>query len=113
MHTKTHLTARLQFAKTHVNSPESVFSSILWTNEIKIELFDNMEASYVWRKKEAACNSKNTISTVKHGGGSLLFWGSFSASGPGSLVKINGIMKEEQYLEVLKKTLDMMRGSSI
>ena len=28
LHTKKHLTARLQFAKTHVNSPESFFSSI-------------------------------------------------------------------------------------
>ena len=105
LHTKKYLTARLQFAKTHVNSTESFFSSILWTDETKIELFGHMDASYVWRKKGEAYNPKNTIPTVKHGGGSLMFWGSFSASGPGSLVKINGIMKKEQYLEILQRNI--------
>lgn len=105
LHTGKHLAARLKFARTHVNSPESVFSSILWTDETKIELFGHMDASYVWRKKGEAYNPKNTIPTVKHGGGSLMFWGSFSASGPGSLVKIDGTMKKEQYLEILQKNI--------
>ena len=78
-----------------------------------MELFGHMDASYVWRKKEAAYNPKSTIPTVKHSGGSLMFWDSFSASDPGSLVKINGIMKKEQYLEILQKALDRMRRSSI
>ena len=72
-----------------------------------------MDASYVWRKKGEAYNLKNTIPTVKYCGGSLMFWGSFSASGPGSLVKINGIMKKEQYLEILQKILDRMWRNGI
>ena len=53
------------------------------------------------RKKGEAYNPKIIIPMVKHGGGSLMFWSSFLTSDPGSLVKINGIMKKEQYLEIL------------
>ena len=75
--TPKYLTARLKFAKTHVNSPESFFSTILWTDETKMELFGHMDTSYGWRKKGEAYNPMNTIPTVKHGGGSLIFWGFF------------------------------------
>ena len=64
-----------------------------------------MDTSYVWRKKDEAYNLKNTLSTVKYGGCSLMFWGSFSASGPGSLVKIDGIMKKEQYLKIIQENI--------
>ena len=50
-------------------------------------------------------NPKNTLPTVKHGGGSLVFWGSFSPSGPGSLVKVDGIMKKEQYLKIIQENI--------
>ena len=70
-------------------------SSILWTDETNIELFGHMDASYVWRKKGKTYNPKNTILMVKHVGGSLMLLGFFSASGPGSLVTISGIMKKE------------------
>lgn len=30
-----------------------------------------------------------------HGGGTIMLWGCFAASGPGTLHKVNGIMMEE------------------
>jgi hypothetical protein len=40
---------------------------------------------YAWRKPNSAFLLKNLIPTVKHGGGSVIVWGSFAASGPGQL----------------------------
>ena len=40
--------------------------------------------------------------TVKHGGGSVIVWGCFSSNGVSKLVFIEGIMRKEDYLEILK-----------
>ena len=42
---------------------------------------------------------------MKHGGGSIILWGCFAAGGTGALHKIDGIMREEKYVEILKQHL--------
>ena len=41
------------------------------------------------------------VPTVKHGGGSKMFWGCFAASGTGCLDCVNGIMKSDDYQRIL------------
>ena len=69
---------------------------------MKIELFDHC---YVWRKKGEACKPKNTIPTVKHGGGSIMLWGCFATGGTEALHKIDGFMRMEHYVDILKQHL--------
>ena len=45
---------------------------------------------HVWRKGNAEYNPKNTIPTVKHGGGNLMLWGCFSAKRTGRLHDYRG-----------------------
>ena len=44
------------------------------------------EKAKVWRKKGSALDLKDTSSSVKHGGGSVMAWACMAASGVGSQI---------------------------
>ena len=91
---KNNLEARLAFARGYLKQDSSFWSTIMWSDETKLELF-GMDAEYVWKKKGEAYKPKITVPTVKHGGGNIMLWGCFSSSGTGNLVKVQGIMRKE------------------
>ena len=64
---KVHVQARLKCAKEHLDDPEEAWEKVMWSDETKIELFGTRR---VWRKRNAEY-TKNTIPTVKHGGGNI------------------------------------------
>ena len=101
--------ARLQFANAHRDKDLNFWRHFLWSDETKIELFGHNGHRYVWRKKGEACKPENTIQTVKYRGGSIMLWGCFAAGGTGALHKIDGIMRKEHYVEILKQHLKTSR----
>lgn len=102
---KKNIKARLTFAKKHLDDPEDCWRNILWTDESKIELFGTCAARYIWRKNGTAFDKKNMMPTVKHGGGNVMVWGCFAASGPGQLVVIEGKMNSAVYQKILKENV--------
>lgn len=58
---------------------------------------------YDWRKKDKGepCRLKNTILTMKHRGGSIMLWGCIAVGGTGALHKIDGIMRRDNYADIL------------
>ncbi|KAL0201667.1 hypothetical protein M9458_004854 [Cirrhinus mrigala] len=67
-----HAQARLKFAKDHLDDPEEAWEKVMWSDETKIELSGINSTRRVWRKKKDEYNPKNTIPTVKHGGGNIM-----------------------------------------
>ncbi|KAI3354711.1 hypothetical protein L3Q82_019199 [Scortum barcoo] len=56
-------------------------------------------------KSNTAFQKKNIIPTVKYGGGSVMVWGCFAASGPGRRAVINGTMNSAVYQKILKENV--------
>ncbi|CAJ0930142.1 unnamed protein product [Ranitomeya imitator] len=94
---KAHVQARLKFTNEHLDDSVSDWEKVLWSDETKIKLFGINSTRRVWRKRNAAYDPKNTIPTVKHGGGNVTFWGCFSAMGRGLLCHINEKMDGAMY----------------
>ena len=74
---------------------------VLWSDETTIELFGLHSKHYIWCKPNTAHHPVNTIPTVKHGAGSIMFWGWFSSAGTGKLVRIEGTMGDAKYWRIL------------
>ena len=93
---------RLQWAIDHQNWTEGDWGKVLWTDESKFELFGQRRRIYIRRTTKEKMIPECLVPTIKHGGGSVMVWGCFSSAGVGDLVKIEGIMKKEQYKTILE-----------
>uniref|UniRef100_A0AAY5K1G9 Tc1-like transposase DDE domain-containing protein n=1 Tax=Esox lucius TaxID=8010 RepID=A0AAY5K1G9_ESOLU len=102
--TKKNIQAWMKFAKINIKSPKSTWKNVLRSDETKVELFGHNSKRYVWSKNKTA-HHPNTITTVKHGGGSIILWGCFSSVGTGALVSVEGIMNSSIYQDILAQNL--------
>ena len=67
-----HKKGRQRFATAHGSKDCTFWRNVLWSDETKILVLGHNDHRYVWRKKWEACKPKNTIPTMKHGGGSIM-----------------------------------------
>ena len=97
---------RLQFARKYANMSLDFWKQILWTDESKFELFGQKRRIRVWRKHGEELQDCCVQKTVKHGGGNIMIWGCFSWAGVGNLVKIEGIMTANTYIDIINENLE-------
>ena len=77
------------------------YERLLWTDETKIELFGHNYRNPVWGKE--AYSPKNTVSTVKFGGGSIMVLEWFSSKDVGKISVIDGKMNAQMYKQILQE----------
>lgn len=92
---------RFNWAKEHKDWTISTWENVLWTDESKFGVFGNKRRQFVRRKPNEKLLDDCVVPTVKHGGGSVTVWGCFGKNMVGDIVKIDGILRKEQYLNIL------------
>ena len=79
LHKPCYVAAHLNFAKSHLDKEKAFLNTVLLSDETKLELFEGNNVKTIWRKRSEPFLPKNTLPTVRHGGGSMMFWGCFSS----------------------------------
>lgn len=51
---------------------EYELAKVFWFDETKMEIFGLVTKCYIWQKTKTAPHPENAISTMKHGGGSIM-----------------------------------------
>ena len=91
---------RLHFAQAHVVWTEEQWSRVHFSDESKFNVIGSDGETYVRRKTGEWLRVNCVKKTVKHGGGSVMVWGVFSAAGPGPLVRLHGRVNAEVYRQL-------------
>lgn len=96
------LRQRKDFVKEHAGWTEEQWKRVLWSDESTFQLFPNQRET-VWRKKHERYLQQCLSPTVKHGGGKVMVWGCISASGVGSLIRVEGNLNHQGYINILQE----------
>lgn len=102
---KKNRVARIKFAKDHLNWDTQKWSKVLFSDESKFNLFGSDGISYVRRPVNTRYDPKHQLPTVKHGGGYVMVWGSFSRDKIGPIHRVEGIMDRFGYKDILSDVM--------
>ncbi len=100
-----HKKARKQFAEDKQTKDMDSCNHVLWSDETKINLFGSDGVKCVWWQPGEKYKDKCVLPTVKHSGGSVMFWGCMSAAGTGELQFIEGTMNANMNCDILKQSM--------
>ncbi|GFV64729.1 transposable element Tcb1 transposase [Trichonephila clavipes] len=96
--TARHALQRRQWCRTHRQWTPQQWQQVICSDESTFTLFQTTGRVYVWRTPKEAFAPECIVSTVKHGGGSLMVWGAISWCGLGPLVTLHGKVKAAHYV---------------
>ena len=80
------------------------WNHVLWSDEMRINLFCSDGFKHVWRRPGEEYKDKCDMPTVKHGCENVIVQGCMSAAGVGVLHLIEGNMNSNMYCEILQQS---------
>ena len=98
-----HKKAFKQFAEDMSTKHMDYWNHVLWSDEMKINLFGFDGFKHEWQRPGEGYKDKCIMPTVKHGGGNVMVWGCMSAAGIGELYFIEGNI--DMYCEILQQSM--------
>ncbi|KAL7285245.1 hypothetical protein ACG7TL_000339 [Trametes sanguinea] len=102
---KVHRAKRYAFALSKKDWTVEDWKKVVWSDETKINRVGSDGRKWVWKKKGEGLKDRLVEGTLKHGGGSLMFWGCFGWQGTGHSCKIDGKMDADLYVEIIEDEL--------
>ncbi|KAG1532382.1 hypothetical protein G6F51_013133 [Rhizopus arrhizus] len=103
---KTHMEARLKWAKAHKDWTEDDWRRVVFSDETKINVWGSYGCKYFWRRPGDKLQSLHLDLRVKGGAGSVMLWGCMTCNGPGYACTIeDGTMKASDHVHILSTTL--------
>jgi hypothetical protein len=96
---------RLAWARQRRHWTVKEWEKVLWTDESKFNRMGSDGKVYVRRRSGEAYSPGCVLPTMKGGGGGVCVWASMTGAGTVAVRLINGIMKKEQYLNILQTTM--------
>ena len=97
--------ARKQFAEDMSTKHMDYWNHVLWSDEMKINLFGSDGFKHLWRRPGEEYKDKCVMPTVKRSGGNVMVWGCMSAAGVGELHFIEENMNSNMYCEILQRSM--------
>ena len=98
--------ARKNWAHTHESYNTREWNSVIFSDESSFTVRPLKHSARVWRKTNDRYDPKNMVPTFKSGYVSMSVWGAFSALGRTPLVRINGTLNKDKYIEILKQYIE-------
>ena len=100
-----HKAKRYAFALSKKYWTVEDWKRVVWSDETKINRVGSDGRKWVWKKQGEGLSDRLVEGTLKHGGGSLMFWGCFGWKGTGHSCKIDGKMDADLYVEIIEDEL--------
>jgi transposase len=95
---------RLAWAKSRKDWVDE-WEKIIWSDESRFEVFGGDGKRYVWRTIHERYDPRCLIPTFKSGQESVMIWGCFTKDKLGPLVRLEGRITANIYIEMLKDYL--------
>jgi hypothetical protein len=102
--TARHKKLRLEWAKQHQHWTLDDWKRVVFSDETKINIWGSDGCRYYWTRPGDPAKDHHYNLTVKHEGGSLMMWGCMTYKGIGYGCQIEGTMRGEDYVKILRTT---------
>lgn len=96
--TVAHKAARLGWARAHSQWRLAQWNNVLFSDETRICLRSIDGRRRVWRRRGEQLNDNCVQEKTSFGGGSIMFWGGISSAGKTQLVRVNGNLNAQRYI---------------